>query len=51
MASGIHGQWIYIDVDRNIAIVKQSSQPDSETEYSMAYDLFGFDAIIQALSG
>ena len=51
MASGIHGQWIYIDVDRNIAIVKQSSQPNSETEYSLAYDLFGFDAIVNALNG
>ena len=49
MASGIHGQWIYVDVDRNIAIVKQSSQPDSETEYSIAYDIFGFDAIVSHL--
>ena len=50
MASGIHGQWIYVDVDRNIAIVKQSSQPDSETEYGIAYDIFGFDALVSYLS-
>jgi hypothetical protein len=32
MVIGIHGQWIYPDVDRCIAIVKQSSQPVSKDE-------------------
>lgn len=49
-AIGIHGQWIYIDVTRNIAIVKQSSQPTSATDYQTAYDILGFDAIIEYLS-
>jgi CubicO group peptidase (beta-lactamase class C family) len=50
MASGIHGQWIYVDTTRNVAIVKQSSQPESETEFGIAYDILGFDAIISHLS-
>jgi CubicO group peptidase (beta-lactamase class C family) len=49
-AIGIHGQWIYIDVTRNIAIVRQSSQPTSATDYQTAYDILGFDAIIEYLS-
>ncbi len=49
-AIGIHGQWIYIDVDRNIAIVKQSSQPDSSTDYQSAYDINGMDAVIEYLT-
>jgi len=49
-AIGIHGQWIYIDVTRNIAIVKQSSQPDSSTDHYTAYDIHGFDAVINYLS-
>ncbi len=49
-AIGIHGQWIYIDVTRNIAIVKQSSQPESSTDYYTAYDIHGFDAICEYLS-
>lgn len=48
-AIGIHGQWIYIDVTRNIAIVKQSSQPTSATDYQTAYDILGFDVIIDHL--
>lgn len=50
MASGIHGQWIYVDPLRDISIIKQSSQPDSETEYGIAYDVFGFDAIVDRYS-
>ncbi len=49
-AIGIHGQWIYMDITRNIAIIKQSSQPESSTDYGTAYDLLGFDAIIEHLS-
>jgi hypothetical protein len=50
MARCIHGQWIYVDTTRNVAIVKQSSQPESETEFGIAYDILGFDAIISYLS-
>lgn len=50
MACGIHGQWVYLDVKRKVAIVKQSSQPTSATDYQTAYDLLGFDAIVAHLS-
>ena len=48
-AIGIHGQWIYIDITRNIAVIKQSSQPTSATDYQTAYDILGFDAVIAHL--
>ena len=50
MAIGIHGQWIYLDVDRDIAIVKQSSQPVSKDDYLNGYDLNAFYAIVGHLS-
>ncbi|MCG9788444.1 beta-lactamase family protein [Vibrio mediterranei] len=50
MAIGIHGQWIYIDRGNDIAIVKQSSAPDSVTLEQEAYDLNGLYAIVKALS-
>jgi hypothetical protein len=49
MACGIHGQWIYVDVERRIAIIKQSSQPMSATDYQTAYDILGFEAIVALL--
>jgi len=51
MAIGIHGQWIYLDVERKIAIVKQSSQPVSKDTYLNGYDLNAFYAIVGHLSG
>lgn len=50
MAIGIHGQWIYIDVERDIAIVKQSSQPVSKDTVLNSLDLNAFDAIIDYLT-
>jgi len=50
-AMGIHGQFIYIDVARKVAIVKQSSQPKSAEDHETAYDILGFDAIIDYLRG
>lgn len=50
MAIGVHGQWIYIDVDRNVAVIKQSSQPVSSSEYFDGYNLNGYDAIIGHVS-
>ena len=50
MAIGVHGQWIYVDLDRNVAIVKQSSQPVSSSDYFDGYNLNGYDAIISHLS-
>lgn len=49
-AIGIHGQWIYCDVERNVAIIKQSSQPVSSDDYFDAYNLNAFDAIIGHLT-
>ncbi|MDN2483380.1 serine hydrolase domain-containing protein [Vibrio agarivorans] len=50
MAIGIHGQWIYIDRDRDVAIVKVSSAPDSVTPAQELYDLNGLDAIVKHVS-
>ena len=45
-AIGIHGQWIYVDRRRRIAIVKQSSQPVSSDPAADAFILNAFDAVI-----
>ncbi len=50
MAIGIHGQWIYLDVERKIAIVKQSSQPVSKDTFLNGYDLNAFYAMVDYLS-
>lgn len=50
-AIGVHGQWIYCDRARQIAIVKHGSLPvAAEIEFD-DYVLHGFDAIIDALQG
>lgn len=49
-AIGIHGQWIYLDDARNIAIIKQSSQPVSADNYYDEYNLNAFDVIIGQLT-
>lgn len=46
-AMGIHGQWVYVDRDRAVAIVKQSSQPVS---YDNDYDQFVLNAIDTVIS-
>jgi CubicO group peptidase (beta-lactamase class C family) len=50
MAIGIHGQWIYVDPSRDIAVVKMSSQPMSEGEVINGLDLNTFYAIVQHLA-
>ena len=46
-AIGVHGQWIYVDRRRQVAIVKQSSQPVS-ADYAMdGFILNAFDAVIE----
>ncbi len=47
MAIGIHGQWIYLDINRQVAIVKQSSQPVSKDDYLNGFDLNAFYAIVR----
>ena len=49
MAIGIHGQWIYLDANHKIAIIKLSSQPKSKDDYLNKYDLNAFDAIVDYL--
>jgi len=50
MAIGIHGQWIYLDVNHKVAIVKQSSMPPSKDAYLDGYNLNAFYAIVGHLS-
>lgn len=45
-AIGVNGQWIYIDKERDVAIIKQSSQPESSTNYFDEYNINAYDAII-----
>ncbi len=49
-AIGIHGQWIYIDPNHDVAIVKLSSMPPSKDEYLDSYNLEAFYAIVRYLS-
>jgi len=51
MAIGVHGQWIYIDRNHDIAIVKLSSMPVSKDTYLDGYNLEGFYGIVKYLSG
>jgi len=51
MASGVHGQWIYIDRNHDVAIVKLSSMPVSANEYLDGYNLEGFYGIVRYVSG
>jgi len=51
MAIGIHGQWIYIDRKRDVAIVKLSSMPKSKDTYMDGYNLEGFYGIVRYLRG
>ncbi len=51
MALGVNGQWIYIDRQHDVAIVKQSSQPEADTPYFNVYTLNAIDAVIAHLAG
>lgn len=51
MAIGIHGQWIYIDRNHDVAIVKLSSMPKSKDQYLDGYNLEAFYGIIRYISG
>ncbi|SHG07772.1 hypothetical protein SAMN04487965_3270 [Microbulbifer donghaiensis] len=50
MAIGVHGQWIYIDRNHDIAIVKVSSMPVSKDTYLDGYNLEGFYGIVKYLA-
>ena len=45
-AIGVHGQWIYVDRARRVAIVKHSSQPVSADAVMDEFILNAFDAVI-----
>lgn len=49
-AIGIHGQWVYVDRRRGVAIVKQSSQPMSSDPGADQFILNAFDAVIDHLA-
>ena len=51
MAIGVNGQWIYIDLAHDVAIVKQSSQPVSSSNFFDEFNINVFDAIIAEVSG
>ncbi|GLS85023.1 serine hydrolase domain-containing protein [Paraferrimonas haliotis] len=50
MAIGIHGQWVYIDRERDVAIVKVSSAPESYSKAQELYDLNALRAIVDYVS-
>ena len=50
-AIGIHGQWIYVDRRRGVAIVKQSSQPVSADSGTDQFILNAVDAVIDRVTG
>lgn len=46
----IHGQWVYLDGSRGVALVKMSCQLVSKDEYRNGYDLNVFSAIVHHLA-
>ena len=46
MAIAIHGQWIYLDDNHDISIIRLSSQPKSKDKFLDKYDLNAFDVIV-----
>lgn len=49
-AIGVNGQWIYLNVKRHIAIIKQSSQPEASANKYDEFNINAFDAIIGYLT-
>ena len=49
-AIGVNGQWIYINVNKNIAIIRQSSQPVSSHNFYDEFNINAFDVIIGHLT-
>jgi CubicO group peptidase (beta-lactamase class C family) len=48
-AIGIYGQWIYIDIKRKVAIIKQSSQPVADDAFYDEFNINAYDSIISYL--
>lgn len=49
-AIGVNGQWIYINVKKNIAIIRQSSQPVSSHNFYDEFNINAYDEIIAHLT-
>ncbi|MEA3301954.1 MAG: serine hydrolase [Pseudomonadota bacterium] len=49
-AIGVNGQWIYMNKNKDIAIIRQSSQPVSSSAFFDGFNLNAFDTIIEHLS-
>ncbi len=47
IAIGVNGQWVYIDRKRDVAIVKQSSQPEADSWYFHEYTTNAIDAVVR----
>jgi len=47
IANGVNGQWIYIDRKRDVAVVKQSSQPEADSWYFHDYTTNAIDAVVR----
>ena len=49
-AIGVNGQWIYINKHKNIAIIRQSSQPVSSNNFYDEFNINAYDQIIEHLT-
>ena len=47
IAIGVNGQWVYIDRTRDVAVVKQSSQPEADSWYFHDYTTNAIDAVVR----
>ena len=48
-ALGVNGQWINLDLERKVAIIRQSSQPIAVGSYYDDYMVNAFDTIVSHL--
>ena len=48
---GVNGQWIYIDRKRDVAVIKQSSQPEADSWYFHDYTVNAIDAVVRHCNG
>ena len=51
IAYGVNGQCIYIDRNREVAVIKQSSWPEADSRYFNGYTNNAIDAIVRHVAG
>lgn len=51
IAYGVNGQCIYIDRNREVAVIKQSSWPEVDSWYFNGYTNNAMDAIVRHVAG